>query len=247
MSNKSWLRNLALAFLPFSLASPLVALEPFTTLEAPTVPFPYNPVAFWASVAISDDFIVVGAPVDDYPDGTSGRGAAFAFHWNGQGWTREAKLVGSQAGLYDLFGSSVAMQNDVLVVGERHTDPVSAVPGQAFVFRRVGGTWTEETILLPSISASGDHFGRCVDIDNQRIVVAAPGTGTTLDPPTIPRLFVFRWTGSAWVEDAALTPSDAEVNEDTATVVAIRGDDILVGAPLDDAPLEDSGSVYPFH
>ena len=67
---------------------------------------------FGKSVALSGDSIVVGAHWDD-----SSRGSAYVFDWNGSVWSQTAKLVASDGAAADLFGNSVAISGQTVVVG----------------------------------------------------------------------------------------------------------------------------------
>ncbi|MGK0197777.1 MAG: hypothetical protein ACI91J_001045, partial [Yoonia sp.] len=83
---------------------------------------------FGTSVAISGDTVVVGAPGEasnattvngDGSDNSAGSaGAAYVFKRNGNSvWTQEAYLKADNAESFDLFGSSVAISGDTVVVG----------------------------------------------------------------------------------------------------------------------------------
>ncbi|MFT4690824.1 MAG: hypothetical protein ACI9OD_003044, partial [Limisphaerales bacterium] len=83
---------------------------------------------FAFSVAISGDTVVVGAPGEasnattvngDGSDNSAGSaGAAYVFKRNGNSvWTQEAYLKADNAESFDLFGSSVAISGDTVVVG----------------------------------------------------------------------------------------------------------------------------------
>ena len=85
----------------------------------------------------------------------------------------------------DQFGSKVAMDGNLLVVGAQLADIDDLVnSGAAYVYRRtpnVGetiGTWssTPEATLTPSNGASEDGFASSVSIVSNTIAVGAPGT-----------------------------------------------------------------------
>jgi len=109
---------------------------------------------FGRSVDISSDgkFMVVGAPQDSLnADGTSfirQSGAAYVYELVSTDWVFRQKLVAHDGQASDLFGSSVAIDGDTIVVGasfsdtdENSLDPLTDA-GAAYVFRRSGGVWT---------------------------------------------------------------------------------------------------------
>ncbi len=71
---------------------------------------------FGTSVAISGETVVVGATVDD---GTAGidQGSAYVFVRSGGVWSQQQKLEASDAAAVDLFGFSVAISGETVVVG----------------------------------------------------------------------------------------------------------------------------------
>ena len=93
---------------------------------------------FGDCVAIYEDTVVLGAYLDDDKGGDSG--SAYVFHWRGETWTYQAKLLAQDGSELDSFGSSVAICGDSIVVGaigDDHNDNGDA-SGSAYVFRAQG-------------------------------------------------------------------------------------------------------------
>ena len=102
---------------------------------------------FGAFVALSGDILAVGAPGEDsasasMPNDNSrtDSGAAYVFTRSGSSWTQRAYLKADNAGADDLFGTSVAIAGNTLVVGAPYEDN-STTPnesatnaGAAYVF-----------------------------------------------------------------------------------------------------------------
>ncbi|MCK6483155.1 MAG: thrombospondin type 3 repeat-containing protein [Phycisphaerae bacterium] len=87
---------------------------------------------FGYSVAVSGDTVVVGA-IDEDSNATgidgnqadnsaSGSGAAYVFVRGGGVWSQQAYLKASNTGVSDLFGVSVAVSGDTVVVGAHRED-----------------------------------------------------------------------------------------------------------------------------
>ncbi|MDX1959316.1 MAG: hypothetical protein SFU98_12125 [Leptospiraceae bacterium] len=162
---------------------------------------------FGVSVSISGDTIVVGAANEDSLQttitngtlvqandlGTANAGAAYVFRRNGTTWTNEAYLKASNANVSDVFGYSVAISGDTIVVSATledsnqttitngttaSSDNTSPDSGAAYVFRRNGNIWAQEAYLkAPNAEGfavnPGDGFGDSVAISNDTIVVGA--------------------------------------------------------------------------
>jgi hypothetical protein len=124
---------------------------------------------FGHAVAVNGEWMVVGAPY--YGTG----GAAFVFQRGVAGtWSQIAILLGSDTAADDEFGYAVAIEGGTIMVGARHQGTEDK--GAAYVFTYTGGTWTEQIKLQPTLNNFA-YFGRDIDIDGDRAVIAASGIG----------------------------------------------------------------------
>ena len=213
-----------------------------------TPPSPAAGDGFGISVAIFGQTAVVGAYHDD-DDGTDS-GSAFVFTRRGTNWNQQSKLTASDAKELELFGRSVAISGQTVVVGA----PVELchdLPGggSAYVFTRSGTTWTEQAKLKASDTAADDEFGREVAISGGTVVVGALRHD---DPdPDSGSGYVFSRSGTTWTEQAELTASDAAADDQFGFSVAIAGQTVVVGVRSEDpdlggGPLLSAGSAYLF-
>jgi len=186
-------------------------------------------------VAMDGDVIVVTAMWDDVP-GTPFTGSASVYRWSGTAWVKEASLVSSAAEFADFFGSSVAIDGDVIVVGV----PGAGTPptGTAIVFRHTTFGWVEEATLVDSLGTAGDGFGWSVAVSGDVIAVGAaeadlggPGAGAATS---------FRWDGRHWLEEARLTGAGGAFGN----AIAADQDTVVVGAPFENvAGAEEQGTA----
>ena len=84
---------------------------------------------FGASVAITDEYIIVGAWGDD--DGGSSAGSAYVYNLDG---TNERKITASDAEASDRFGFSVAVDGGVAIVGSPLEDEDGSSAGAIYRF-----------------------------------------------------------------------------------------------------------------
>ncbi len=77
---------------------------------------------FGLSVAVSGDVAVAGARFDDDNGGNSG--SAYVFRFNGVSWDQEQKLLASDADGNEIFGQSVSVDGDVILVGASQLAPL---------------------------------------------------------------------------------------------------------------------------
>lgn len=195
---------------------------------------------FGTSVAIEGNTAIAGAAGDDVGANTA-QGSVYVFVRNGTTWTEQQKLTASDGAADDLFGASVALSGDTLVVGA-YQKKVGANNGQGsvYVFVRTGGVWTEQQKLVASDGAQNDEFGRSVAIEGNTIIAGA--FGHNFDRGAA---YVFLRSGTTWTLQQKLTASDP-VMGDHFYSVAIQGDTVFVGAPWHDVFVESAGLVYVF-
>jgi len=199
---------------------------------------------FGRSVAVLGDTAVVGAVTDDHTGGTDA-GSAYVFTRKGGVWTQEQKLIASDAAANDLFGVSVALFGDTVVVGAVYNDHAGNTnAGSAYVFSRLGGVWTEQQKLTASDAQTEDQFGTSVAISGDTALVGAlldnnPG-GVNAGSA-----YLFTRSGGVWTQQQKLTPSDASAGDQFGISVALSGNTTVIGAWTDDhAGATDAGSAY---
>lgn len=91
-------------------------------------------------------------------------------------WVFEQLLTPSDYDAGDRFGASVAIENDVIVVGADFDDAmVGHMAGSAYVFRHDGLQWIEERKLLPLNAQPFDSFGGSAAIYSGTIVAGGNG------------------------------------------------------------------------
>ncbi|MCI0391248.1 MAG: FG-GAP repeat protein [Acidobacteria bacterium] len=200
---------------------------------------------FGLSVAISGETVVVGASFDAGVVGID-QGSAYVFVRSGGVWSEQQKLEASDAAAGDLFGISVAISGETVVVGARLADgPAGPDQGSAYVFVRSGGVWSEQQKLMDSDEGIRE-FGASVAISGETAVVGTP----LYDGPAgaVQGLVdVFVRSGGVWTEQQKLLASDTAVHDRFGWSVAISGETVVVGAPFDaDSAGPNQGSVYVF-
>ena len=241
---------------------------------------------FGASVAVSGDTVVVGASIEDGSatgvngaddDAATNAGAAYVFVRNAGVWSQQAYLKASNTDPDDGFGISVTVSGDTVVVGANGEDGSATTvngpdddtlvtAGAAYVFVRIGGTWTQQAYLKPANAGLGDQFGNAVALAGDTLVVGAQqerGSTTTVNGPVddaalgAGAAYVFVRNAGVWSQQAYLKASNTEVNDFFGCAVAISGDTVAVGAlgedgggfgidPADDNAAGLAGTAFVF-
>jgi hypothetical protein len=217
-----------------------------------------NSDRFGHSVDIHGDIAVIGAPDDD--EEAVNAGAAYVFRRTGSAWVEEAKLTaGVDAAAFDQFGWDVAVERDLIAVGAPNDDEAAgggSDSGAVYIFEWNGALWQQIAKLLPlDPFNAGYTFGAAVDIG-----IAVPDEHPPLELTNVavgaPRadafegaVFLYQRSGASWNGIARLADSDQDGPNDNGefgSALAIRGDALLVGAPLDDQLGSNTGAAYLF-
>ena len=197
---------------------------------------------FGTSVSIDGDTVIVGACQHNSING-SDAGAAYIYRFDGSEWIEESKLLPSDGASDDLFGCSVSIDGDTVVVGAYQDDEGSNTnSGSAYIFRFNGKQWLEEAKFLAADGADGDKFGYSVSIDGDNVVVGAPKLYDLDHGGWVGSAYIFHFDGSDWQQDQQFF--GLEVHQDSfGHSVSISGDTVVVGSHLDTG-LGASGSAY---
>jgi len=218
---------------------------------------------FGLSVAISGNYAIVGARSEDGTSGTTDScGAAYIFERDGSGnWIQKPTILrASNLGIYDEFGTSVAISGNYAIVGAPSEDGTSFAYstdncGAAYIFERDGsGNWIQKpTILRASNLEAHDKFGESVAISGNYAIVGAQyesGAGNTTGNGGA--AYIFERDGSGnWIQKPTiLRGSNLGSSDLFGTSVSISGNYAVVGAYREDGSSADldinSGAVYIF-
>lgn len=230
--------------------------------------------SFGAAVDISGDLLVVGAPgetgaatgVDgNYDTNAPGSGAVYVFGRLGGGqWSFYSYLKASNTDAGDLFGFSVAIDGETIVVGSFFEDSASITldegqddnsapsSGAAYVFESPSlAVWEQVAYLKASNTGADDQFGISVDVHGDVIVVGAAQEGSSTrgvdgdasldDAPESGAAYVFERSSGSWQQTAYLKASNAEAGDRFGLSVAVHGERIAVGAPFESSSARGVG------
>lgn len=199
---------------------------------------------FGRAVSISEDgtTVVVGSSGDD-----SSAGAAYVFRFDGANWTEDAKLdAGQDKEAGDIFGRSVAVSGDTILIGARRDDDGGIDSGSAYVFRLQGSVWSLEAKLTASDAEEGDGFGRSVALSGNKAIIGALEDQVGMVRSGSAYFFQRFAAGKSWDETVKFTGSDSDGGDEFASAVGVSGRTLVTGARGDDDVGTDAGSAYVF-
>ncbi len=204
-------------------------------------PTPTSEETFGYSVAVLGNRVLIGAP-------------GFVFGTD----IGEAHLFDAVSGDFlrtfddptptgrDLFGLSVALDGDRVLIGAPGDNTHGSGIGQAHLFDAVTGALIH-TFDDPTITNS-DLFGTSVALDGDRVLIGAHGDST--HGPAIGQAHLFDAVTGALIHTfddptPTITPGLID-NDHFGSSVALSGDHVLIGAPDDDTKGTRVGQAHLF-
>lgn len=130
---------------------------------------------FGHAVAVSGNTLAIGAPRENEGAFTTA-GAVYVYTGSGANWNLQARLVAAPTdlGSDDELGTAVDIDGDILVAGGPRDDKQIGVDaGGAYVFTRVGTSWTQSAKLVSSAAQARNLFGTAVSVRGTEVAIGA--------------------------------------------------------------------------
>ena len=205
--------------------------------------------AFGESMAIDGDLMAVGSPLRDASGGDSG--AVYLYRRDRvdgiDTWNQVKIVTPDDPSSGDLFGISVALHGDTLVVGSPYDDVgIESNAGSAYIFRcdegGVGNWGQVKKVVVepvppeaPNLPLEDDLFGSKVAIDGDTILISAPFADRVRGDGGMVRVYSRNQGGAGnwgFLQELVQTePIDYDQTKDFfGGSIAIDGDSIIVGS-----------------
>jgi len=196
------------------------------------------------SVALTEsstlgELVLLGAP------GSSSNAGAVHTYYFDLAWLPGEQLVSGDQAVDHSYGYSVAVDGDLIAVGEPGNDTTFTDAGRAWLHTYIPGLeFVTLTYLEPAVLSADDRAGASVAVEGTAVVMGVPN-GTALGANT-GRIDVWDedFAGN-YVHDSAYYSSDTigTAESDLGAAVGISRGIVLGGAPETDA---DRGAAYLF-
>jgi len=200
---------------------------------------------FGRAVAISDNFIIVGAQKND--EAGIDTGAAYIYMRTeldraevGE-WKEVARLTPPDAKENERFGISVAIDRNVAIIGANGADQNGENSGAAYIFTLINDEWVFTQKLIAPDGEAGDNFGFSVAIYGSQAVV-----GAVWDGEKSGSVYVYILIKGVWTVEGKFVADGGNPDDQFGWSVAMWEHTIAVGAFADDTSGLDSGAVYMF-
>ena len=221
---------------------------------------------FGSVVALSGDTLSVSAGFEDSNttsvngndnnNDAEDAGAVYVFFRSEENWSQQAYLKASNAEAGDIFGHSIAIDEDTIVVGAHFEDSnamgVSGdesnndaeFAGAAYVFTRSGGDWSQQAYLKASNNEVDDRFGTAVAVHGDTLVISsfegsnATGVNGNQAINFASRsgaAYMFTRSANSWTQQAYLKASNTGVQDQFGASMALAQDTVVIGARFEDS------------
>jgi len=196
-------------------------------------------VLFGSSVAISDQYAIIGSKKDSQI--VSRGGSAYIYEKNDDKWIFVKKVFGSNNSKNDYLGGAVALEGNFAFVGalsynvdENHKDV-----GIVYVYQRQpSGEWIQTQTLFPNPLDNTHNFGCSLATYNTQLIVGAYGKTSESG-----KAFIFELENNQWVQRHCLEPEEPDIGGRFGIDVDIFNNYVIVGAYIG---FNYYGAVYVF-
>ncbi len=201
---------------------------------------------FGNAVAIQGNLAIVGAYFTDTPDRPNA-GSAYIFHCENGVWRETQKLQPADLQENDCFGSSVAIGDNMAIVGAYTVDAESRPEaGSAYIFQRENGVWQQKQKLQPDDLQRGDAFGGAVAISGKTAIVGAR-LAQADSCQFAGSAYIFQLENGVWQQKQKLQPDDLQYGDNFGNAIAMSGEFAIIGAyGVDAQSYPDTGAAYIF-
>ena len=164
---------------------------------------------FGFATVIKGDYAVVGEPYGDFGQTNAGAASIYKYQTLSGEWSVNNRISAPGPITGNLFGWSLAMEGDLLVVGAPGVNTTTTFNvGAVYIFAFNGSTYVyQETLRQPvEDEDQDDRFGYSVAISNGRIAVGCTGDDDRANNAGAVYVFVDDPI-SGWTQETKLLPS----------------------------------------
>lgn len=214
---------------------------------------------FGYDVSIFGDMLAISSPGTDLDQtGTESvlnAGGVYIYKRNSLNtWQFQQKIVASDRDINDLFGISIHLNHDVLVVGvpDEDDDTLDAnfmdSAGSAYIFERdSSGNWYETQKVVASDRAIDDQFGKDVKVENGYLMVGASHSDTDENGENFMNdagaVYIFKKDENGqWIQQQKIVSSPRSANDHFGNALAVSGNKLVISTSFDDE--DEWGSDY---
>src|SRR5690554_4370162 len=162
---------------------------------------------FGYAVALHGDWAIIGS-LGRKININRHQGEAFIFKNNNDVWELHQNLIAPDGDSLDIFGSSVAINENFILVGARGA---SGTHGKVYVYEKPTTTWNLKQILNPTVTNIYRHFGYSISIFNDYIAVGCRSNFDANEENEVPgagAVYIFKYNSGTWEQSQKIVAND---------------------------------------
>ncbi len=214
----------------------------WSQMQVLTAPDAEDGDAFGQSIALTDRFLVIGAPRSNAVHQDSG--SAYVYVRDDHSWLFHSRLTAKDGAADDLFGISVAIDGKTILVGADLNDERAENAGAVYVYVFDGKQWNEQAKLMAEDGAHTDIFGVRVALFGDTALVSARRDDIEGVGADAGSAYIFERKNGKWIQSQKLTAPDPSADDRFARGVALDKETVLIGAMHHDANGNNAGALY---
>ncbi|MBI1825421.1 MAG: hypothetical protein HY287_05655 [Planctomycetes bacterium] len=214
-----------------------ISFQSIPSIRSPHAP---NIIGLGKSIAITDQWIIVGAPdvsVGPYP----GAGAIYVFPNSKDVLNFTSKLIAPEPGDSAGFGSSLSADGNRLIVGLR--EPDSKTNSIALIYEWEVDHWSTPQPLVVDADDSAESEWRPVSISGNIAAVGASIMPASAAADSGPVAFIFENRHGVWQRAATIARTDFQSARGSPSL-DVFADRIIVGFPSPDYGVPGLVGIY---
>ena len=190
---------------------------------------------FGVVLALQFNTIAIGAVYDD--DMGLNSGSVSLFRYNDGNWLETDKITAFDGISYDLFGNSLDINNNKLIVGSFYSDNLYQNSGAVYLYDIDSyGIASYIDKIIAFDAAINDNFGQSVSIYDNFIAV-----GSLNDDYGLNSGAVYLYDINSQFDEIKYIPDDGSQYDEFGGSISLYGNKILVGSQYSD---DSKGSAY---
>ena len=188
---------------------------------------------FGRSVSLYNNYLVVASAQDDEVGLKAG--AAYVYRIiDTAGWQFHKKLIPSDGGDNDAFGTSVAISENYIAVGS-YAHMISGInTGAVYIYDR-NDELNEQAKIVAEDVFYWQGFGSSLSISDNYMLIGARNITSS---------YIFNHDGTNWNQYGKISPEDINNNKSYGCSVSIEGGNLIIGACEANANGDASGAVF---
>lgn len=198
--------------------------------------------SFGQSISLTENTLVIGAPRNDASEIDSG--SAYVYQRKNDQWQFQTKLTANDGAAGDLFGISVAIDGNTILVGADLHDEKAEKAGAVYAFTYDGAQWHQQAKLMAEDGGAVDIFGVRVSLSGDTALISARRDdveGVGVDAGSA---YIFERSNGQWTQKQKLLAPDGKADDRFGRGVSLEDDTAIISAMHNDEKENNAGALY---